>query len=343
MIENPIRVITIYPNFFNKGGAQNIALRLAEKLNEINTPIVLVETPLSCIVKDYKARAQFEKFSLKKIIQYADGHTVFLSHHRKSTTLLLFYKRIFGNKDWHIIHVAHNTFNDFRWFCWFPENIIAVSNGVKENLVNYFRLPENRITVIFNGIKDTNNVRNIRKNDGKIKILLPGRICSVKQQVELVKQTIGKLHPHIHIYFAGEGESVELLKEKIESSMQYHYVGFINMVEQLNQYDYVCLFSLNEGLPLSLIEGLMFGKPLITNKLSAVLDVNKPGETGFAYDDFSSLIDGLNHLPHIDWAIYKQMASNARKRFEECFTEEKMINRYKLMLYNEIKCSPVPM
>lgn len=47
MIENPIRVITIYPNFFNKGGAQNIALRLAEKLNEINTPIVLVETPLS--------------------------------------------------------------------------------------------------------------------------------------------------------------------------------------------------------------------------------------------------------------------------------------------------------
>ena len=68
MIENPIRVITIYPNFFNKGGAQNIALRLAEKLNEINTPIVLVETPLSCIVKDYKARAQFEKFSLKKIV-----------------------------------------------------------------------------------------------------------------------------------------------------------------------------------------------------------------------------------------------------------------------------------
>ena len=100
---------------------------------------------------------------------------------------------------------------------------------------------------------------------------------------------------------------------------------------------------MNEGLPLSLIEGLRFGKPLITNKLSAVLDVNKPGETGFAYDDFSSLIDGLNHLPHIDWAIYKQMASNARKRFEECFTEEKMINRYKLMLYNEIKCSPVTM
>lgn len=63
--------------------------------------------------------------------------------------------------------MAHNTFNDFRWFCWFPENIIAVSNGVKENLVNYFRLPENRITVIFNGIKDTNNVRNIRKMMGK--------------------------------------------------------------------------------------------------------------------------------------------------------------------------------
>lgn len=73
MIENPIRVITIYPNFSNKGGAQNIALLLAEKLNEINTPIVLVETPLSFIVKDYKARAQFEKFSLKKLYNMLMG------------------------------------------------------------------------------------------------------------------------------------------------------------------------------------------------------------------------------------------------------------------------------
>ena len=62
MIENPIRVITIYPNFFNKGGAQNIALRLAEKLNEINTPIVLVETPLSCIVKTIKHELNLRNF-----------------------------------------------------------------------------------------------------------------------------------------------------------------------------------------------------------------------------------------------------------------------------------------
>ena len=61
MIENPIRVITIYPNFSNKGGAQNIALLLAEKLNEINTPIVLVETPLSFIVKDHYCPKKFSQ------------------------------------------------------------------------------------------------------------------------------------------------------------------------------------------------------------------------------------------------------------------------------------------
>lgn len=337
-----IRVVTVYPNFANKGGAQNVALQLAEKLNEGSKPIVLAETQLMDIVEEYKARVRFESFSYKAIDKYADSHTVFLSHHRKSTSLLLFYKRIFRKKDWYIIHVAHNTFNNLRWCCLFPRTIIAVSNGVKENLVGYFRLPEQRVKIIFNGVQDAGNKRNIRENDGEIHILLPGRICPVKQQVELVKQTKGKLFPHIHIYFAGDGEDKKRLIEEIGDSAQYHYIGFIDMKEHLNQYDYICLFSQNEGLPLSLIEGLMFGKPLVTNQLQAVLDVNKPNETGFAYDDIYSLTRGLNLLPLSDSEEYNRMAANARRRYEEYFMEETMINEYKKVIQSNIRMNFTP-
>lgn len=40
-----MKVITVYPNFANLGGAQNVALQLAQALNENSLPVVLTSTP----------------------------------------------------------------------------------------------------------------------------------------------------------------------------------------------------------------------------------------------------------------------------------------------------------
>lgn len=330
-----IRVISVYPNFANHGGAQDVALQLAEKLNEGTEPIVLTETCFGDIIPDYRERAGFIPFGWKSVHYLADEHTVFFSHHRKSTSLLILFS-LLSSRKLHIIHIAHNTFTNLRYLSFFPKRIVAVSNGVKENLMSYFRVPEKRITVIFNGKRDCRNNQNVKTDNREIHILLPGRICSVKQQVDIVRMTRGKLLPHIHIYFAGVGEDVELLKNEMEGEAQYHYVGFLNMRENLNRYDYVCLFSQNEGLGLSLIEGCMFGKPLITNKLPTVLDVNKADETGFVFSDLASLAEGLNDLPMPDSEEYKRLAHNARYRYEEMFTEEKMITQYQQIITEEM-------
>lgn len=331
-----IKVISVYPNFANHGGAQDVALQLAEKLNDGIEPVVLTETNFADIVPDYRERARFIPFGWRSVYNLVDEHTVFLSHHRKSTSLLMFFSLLFRKKIY-VLHVAHNTFTNFRCFSFFPKRIVAVSNGVKENLMRYFHVSEERITVIFNGKKDCRNNQNVKTDKREIHILLPGRICSVKQQLDIVRMTRGKLLSHIHIYFAGAGEEVELLKKEIEGETQYHYVGFLDMTENLNRYDYVCLFSKNEGLGLSLIEGLMFGKPLITNDLPAVLDVNESGETGFVFPDFKALIKGLNGLPMPDSEVYKRMSCSARLRYERFFTEENMIMQYKRIIESTMK------
>lgn len=334
-MNNEIKIVSVYPNFANRGGAQDVTLQLAERLNEGTVPVVLVETRFADIVSDYREKARFVLFSWKAVRSLADENTVFLSHHRKSTLLLMFFNLLFRKK-LHVIHVAHSTFSNLKWLCFFSKRVIAVSNGVKENLMDYFCLPEERITVIFNGIKDYRNCLNNKTENKEIHILLPGRICPVKQQVEIVRQTRGKLVSHLHVYFAGTGEDVELLKKEIENEVQYHYVGFLDMAKNLNRYDYICLFSQKEGLPLSLIEGCMFGKPLITNKLPAVLDVNKADETGFVFSDLASLAEGLNDLPMPDSEEYKRLARNARYRYEEMFTEEKMITQYQQIITEEM-------
>lgn len=331
-----MKIITIYPNFANKGGAQDVALQLANRLNNNMTPVVLTDTPYDNIFKDYRKQAQFIPFSLKAIIKLAGNNTVFLSHHRKSTSLLMLCKLLLGKK-LHVIHIAHNTFSNLKMLSLFPQNIIAVSNGVKENLINYFHVPDKHIHVIHNGIKDYQNNQNIKTTTKTISILIPGRICAVKQQVEIVKQTKGKLAPHIHIHFAGSGEDVGLLKKEIGSSTQYRYTGFINLKDNLNQYDYVCLFSKNEGLALVLIEGCMFGKPLITNNIPGVLDINRDKINGFVYPDFLSLIQGINNLPFPNTNEYIQLSNNARLRYEKLFTEDKMIKQYERIIELELK------
>ena len=93
-MNNQYRVISIYSNFANQGGAQDVTLQLAHALNETDKPIVLTDTPLSKIDAVYKDKAVFEQFSMRNVIKYASCNTVFLSHHRKNTTLLEIFRII---------------------------------------------------------------------------------------------------------------------------------------------------------------------------------------------------------------------------------------------------------
>lgn len=114
-----MKIISNYPNFKNKGGAQDITIQLAKKLNG-NIPIVLTDTPMDKIHPDYKKEnIHFEKFSIYSIFKYNAPDTVFLSHHRSQTSRLMFLNFFFAGK-LKIIHVAHNTFTNLKPLTWLP-------------------------------------------------------------------------------------------------------------------------------------------------------------------------------------------------------------------------------
>ena len=325
-------VISVFDDFKNKGGAQEVVLQLATALNQDTKPIVLTSTPYSEIHPDYhKREIEFQPFNLKTIFRGCRQGAIFLSHHRKLTSFLVALQKL-PFISINLVHIAHNTFNTLRQLSFFPKYVIAVSNGVKENLESYFRMDANRIVVIFNGIKDFQPVfRQQEKKHEEIYILWPARICPVKQQVEFVRASLGKLHSDIKIFFAGNGPDLSLLQNEIKGAPQYQYIGKINTRQEISKYDYVCLFSKNEGLPLSLLEGLCAGKPLITNQLTSVLDINSKN-VGFSAPDFGQMVHLLNHLPKNDSCLYKDRSVAARRRYLELFREEIMLAHYRNFL-----------
>ncbi len=332
-----MKIISIYPNFANRGGAQDVVIQLAKALNnEKEPPIVMTSTPREQIYSEYIDGVVFIPFLFKNILKLKRKDTIFISHHRKTTSLLVLISKVVpGIK---ILHVAHNTFNNLRTFTFLPKRIIAVSNGVKENLVDYFNVPEKNVTVIHNGIKDVRKCNvpqfcTLTETKGEIvNILVAGRICDEKQQVEIVKRTKNQLSNNIRFYFIGVGNDAEKLQNEIGHSEQYFYLGYKNVSDIIAEFDYVCLFSKKEGLGLTLIEGCAAGKPLITNDIPAVLDINENEKTGYVFHDFDALIKGINCLPFRDSVKYKILSENARKKYENNFTETVMIRNYEKYL-----------
>jgi glycosyltransferase involved in cell wall biosynthesis len=232
-----------------------------------------------------------------------------------------------------IVHVAHNIFTNLKYFTIFQKNIIAVSNAVKKNLIEYFGVKDSNVEVIYNGIEDALLKRHktyLNQNyDLNIKILLAARICRVKRQVELVMHTKGFLNDNIELYFAGEGDEYDLLENTIGSCNQYKMLGHIDVLKEMDKYDYVCLFSQKEGFGISLIEGCMMGKPLLTNDIDAVLEINEHNYNGFVVKNWNELIECINKLPNRFSVEYKRLSSNSRKKYESFFTLDKMLDEYR--------------
>ena len=149
-----MKIVTVYPYLWDRGGAPDLALELARELNTEGKPIVLTNSPSihECYMN---LNVEYKRFSLKNIWRYCFGdEIVVLSHHRKQTSILVLLNLFLFFNKLKIVHVAHNSFDNLKWACFFPKKVIAVSNSVKDNLVRYFGVKEKSIMVIFNGMKD---------------------------------------------------------------------------------------------------------------------------------------------------------------------------------------------
>ncbi len=326
-----MKVVTVFPSFALKGGAEDMAVSLARGLNPASESIVLQID--SKINSQYaKSNIIFENFNIRNIRKYHNEGMIFLSHHRKTTTFLLLISRFFFLNKLKVVHVAHNTYSNLKRVTLFPTHNIAVSKSVKKNMVSFFKVKEKDIKVIYNGIHDYYNPENtkFRINQNSINILFLGRLDPIKRQVAFVNETRGKLNSSIKIYFGGVGKDFEILKKAIgDFTDQYILLGLIDVYKELHKFDYVCLFSEKEGLPLSLIEGQMFKKPLVTNDLPQCKEINRDGYNGYVTHSWEEVINCINHLPFPNDSEYLRLSENARKTFEEKFNFGKMISLYR--------------
>lgn len=142
------------------------------------------------------------------------------------------------------------------------------------------------------------------------------------------------------LLLAGSGPELEPIRSLISQyrlEKRVRMLGERNDVSKLLQIaDVFLLTSKSEGIPLTILEAFASGVPVVATNVGGIPEIITSGENGLlapAGDDIR--IAGNLHkvLTNPDFAA--TLAENARRRFEEEFTEARMVYEYE-RLYEEI-------
>lgn len=255
-------------------------------------------------------------------------NSIVIVHERKLLILFLLLNRLlFQNIK--IVYVHHNIFHDHKHTTILPETIVAIADRGIENLTEFFGAPKEHIHKIYNCVEDEFQKPHAPMHRDQITLLLPGRINSQKQQLEIVRRLTGKLDSRIKILFAGDGPQLEELKLACESNKNFEVLGFRSDVKQLlSKIDFMFLYSVHEGLPITLIEATMIGLPIVCSDVGGNAEICHHGKNGWVLNDWDDLIETLNNLPNITDEQYAKMCEESRRIYESNFTFEIFKKRY---------------
>lgn len=148
------------------------------------------------------------------------------------------------------------------------------------------------------------------------------------------------------LLIGGEGFLHQSLQQRIDDGAlrdKVKLIGFIPREELVSYFKRCRLFCLSsidkrEAFAIVQIEAMAFGKPVVSTDIpgSGVPWVNKNGVSGFTVEPRNSraLADAIVKLC-TDEELYQQMSASARRRYDELFRLEDMINRME-DIYNRL-------
>ena len=235
----------------------------------------------------------------------------------------------------------------FRWSRRSVARIVAVSEENKRTLVNLYRLPADKITVVHNGADLTLFAEplpgTLRQELGLTPdqplIIVLGRLSPNKGQQYLVQAAPAILarFPTAHFVFAGNPSGRAPLEDSIRAAgLESHFslIGFrTDVANLLRSSDLFVLPSLAEGFSLSIVEALAAGLPVIATRVGGAAEIIQDGREGFLVPpaDPEALAQAVSCVLGLDLASKEHIRQAARARsasFSIATTAQKMLDIY---------------
>lgn len=215
---------------------------------------------------------------------------------------------------------------------------IAVGERAARLIEEMIGLEPNSVRTIHNGVPERADSPPPASPDGRPVIGSLGRLHEQKGYDVLIR-ALAEL-PDARAVIVGDGPdrpALEALAGQLGVADRLELVGWRDDArEWLASFDVFTLPSRYEGFPLSIVEAMLAGTPVVATDVGSVPEAVLHGETGLLVrpDDPAELAEALRELLDDD-ERRRTLASAARERARELFTSGAMVERY-LDVYAEI-------
>ena len=213
----------------------------------------------------------------------------------------------------------------------FTHKIVAIGSGVQKDLIINGVIDAEKIYVLLPGVK-LNIIQSKHLNEKGFNILFVGRLTAIKNPFRVVRLAQLAKDQKLSMKFqvVGGGELLEKLL-KTKNDLDLTNLEFYNWQNDLAQFylqsNLVICTSLNEGVPLALIEATQFGNPIISMSVGSVGDIVKNNYNGFLIEDFD--LDFFEYLRKLyeDKELLATFRSNSLEIYKS-FTPENMKSKF---------------
>ena len=251
------------------------------------------------------------------------------------------------NKDWwkKRIHILVDWILS-KW----TDIIITNSYSVKKFIINYHRINQEKITVIYNGIEAGKFIipkdKIIEKRDELClqpdihTLCIVGSLALRKGHIFLIKAlpAVVNQFPNLRLLIAGDDIPLEKSTKKdifqllntLQLTENVDFLGLrTDIPEILSIIDIFILPSIIEGFGLAIAEAMAAGKPVVASNVDGIKEVVEDGVTGILVppQNTEALANAILYLLNNPRKAVA-MGKAGRKRVKQLFTVEKMVSRW---------------
>ena len=223
----------------------------------------------------------------------------------------------------------------------FAHHIIAVAGACRDFLIQHESIPPEKITLVPNAIDLRRfSPGNANRAESRNKFGLPidakviagvGRLNPQKNFSLFldIAAALAPRFPELRFLLAGEGPEESMLREKARTLGLADRIVFAGYVADTRQVyaaaDILLMPSRFEGLPMTLLEAMAMGLPVVASKLDGIAEVIEDGREGFLIEsnDTHGFVERCAALLE-NPAKSSEVAANARAKIEARFSVERM-------------------
>lgn len=211
---------------------------------------------------------------------------------------------------------------------------VALSQEVKKSIHDIYDLPDDAIPTIYNGINLVKCIPKITYNISEYcNILHIGRFMDVKNH-EMLIRAFAKLtakHDDLRLQMIGEGELQQSMQKLVNSLSISDKVEFLGLQSDVYPYlheaDIFCLPSKYEGIPMTLIEAMGTGLPIIASNVGGIPDMLIGNQDALLVrPDEDEIVEAMEVL-YSDVNLRKKLGL-AAKEHSRTFSDKTMASEY---------------